>query len=414
MLGPSPVSTFILRPLNRSVSLSSTRTHQTSASAATPPVIPPLDLKPEFKGQAFLTTPTSLNSRGLLDIVTRDDDSVSDRRESFITARTGVGRESKYSLGQEEVFVDAEDGFRRDSDGTVHQFDSRLLEDTADTPPTPLPQPIPQNTSQQVKPPIPARTILHPRSASHSSSAPPSYNYPPGPHSSDSLHLNQHPHPHRPIPPFTVHPSRLGVSAPSLHDLGTSFSTSSSFIDRRFAPSSLYLPPASERESANKAGAKWMLHLERADTIQVLFWLGFIAPWCWLIGGWLLSAKPPSRGHGSGSVTGYGHAYHNGLGGGSSLPLWTNTSKSMHSFDTMRMHHGYPFVAPSVLSLTPPPPPYQSQRAMVSLTPKPGRLGRGAKNPWVRRCRIAAVTSGVLIAIAFLVALVVAATGHIG
>jgi hypothetical protein len=408
MIGPSPVSTFILRPLNRSISLSSTRTHQTSASAATPPVIPPLDLKPEFKGQAFLTTPTSLNSPRLLDIVTHDDDSVSDKRESFITARTGAGRESKYSLGQEEIFVDAEDGFRRDSEGTVHQFDSRLLEDTADTPPTPLPQPIPQ-----VKPPIPARTIMHPRSASLSSSSPPSYNYPPGPHSSDN-HLQHISHPHRPIPPPTMHPSRLGLSAPSLQDLGTSISTSSSFIDRRFAPSSLYLPPASERESAHKAGARWTLHLERVDTIQALFWLGFIAPWCWLIGGWLISAKPPSRGHDSGS--GYGNGYHNGLGGGgSSLPLWTNTSKSMQSFDTMRMHHGYPFVAPSVSSLTPPPPPYQSQRAMVALTPKPVGLGRrGVKNPWVRRCRIAAVTSGVLIAVAFLVALVVAATSQIG
>ena len=392
-----------MRPLNRSVSLSSTRTHQTSASAATPPVIPPLDLKPEFKGQAFLTTPTSPNPRRVLDIVARDDDSVSDRRESFITARTGAGRESKYSLGQEEVFVDAEDGFRRDSDGTVHHFDSRLLEDTADTPPTPLPQPIPQDTSNEVKPPIPARTIMHP---------PPSYNYPPGPHSSDN-HLPHifHPHPHRPIPPHTVHPSRLGLSAPSLQDFGTSISTSSSFIDRRFAPSSLYLPPASERESAHKAGAKWT---DRVDTIQVLFWLGFIAPWCWLIGGWLITAKPPSRGYGSRS--GYGNGYHNGLGGGgSSLPLWTNTSKSMQSFDTMRMHHGYPFVAPSVLSLTPPPPPYQSQRAMVALTPKPvGLRRRGVKNPWVKRCRIAAVTSGVLVVVAFLVALVVAATGHIG
>lgn len=80
----------------------------------------------------------------------------------------------------------------------------------------------------------------------------------------------------------------------------------------------------------------------------------------------------------------------------------------MHSLDTTVMHHGYPFVAPSVLSLTPLPPPYQSQRAMVVLAPKPVELERRAMpNPYVRRCRIAAVASGVLIAVAFLIALVV-------
>ena len=406
MIGPSPVSTFILRPLNRSISLSSTRTHQTSGSAATPPVIPPLDLKPEFKGQAFLTTPTSLHSRGLLDVAARDDDSVSDKRESFVTARTGAARESRYSLGQEEVFVDAEEGFRRDSDGTLHTFDSRLLDDNSDTPPAPLPPPISQSPSKQVRPPVPARTVMHPRSVSRSSSSPPSYNNPPGPSSSD-IHLLPNPYSRRPAPSPIMHHSRLGISAPSMQDLGTSISTSSSFIDRRFAPSSLYLPPVLERESAHRAGAQWTLHLERVDTVQVLFWLGFIAPWCWLIGGWLVTTKPPSRGY----ANGY---HHHGLGGGgSTLPLWTNTSKSMQSFDTMRMHHGYPFVAPSVLSLTPPPPPYQSQRTTgaVMVTPKP--VGR-TKNLWVRRCRVAAVTSGVMIVIAFLVAVVVAVTSRLG
>ena len=414
MIGPSPVSTFILRPLNRSISLSSTRTHQSSVSSATAPAIPPLDLKPEFRGQAFLTTPTSLHSRGLLDIGVRDDDSVSDRRESFVTAQTGLGRESRYSLGQEEVFVDAEEGFRRDSDGTIHPFDSRLLDDTADTPPTPQPRPALQNASKPVKPPIPARIIMHPRSASGTSSSPPSYNQPSGSHSSDNHpqpNPHQHPHPHRPTPPFTVYPSRLGVSAPSLQELGASTSASSSFIDRRFAPSSLYLAPASERETAREAGTRWTLRLEHVDTVQVLFWIGFISPWCWLIGGWLVSPKRPSRGHGSAS--GHSHGKHDN-GRASLLPLLANNSKSVHSLDTTRKHHGYPFVAPSVSSLMPPPPPYQSQRALVVLTPmKPVELERrGMPNPYVRRCRIAAVTSGVLIFVAFLVALVVVGTRY--
>ncbi|KIJ16363.1 hypothetical protein PAXINDRAFT_10815 [Paxillus involutus ATCC 200175] len=394
---PSPVfSTFISRPLNRSISLSSTRTHQ-SGSSATPPVIPPLDLKPEFRGQAFLTTPTSLNSRGFLEIGCAglyDDDSVSDRRESFVTARTNAGRESKYSVAQEgEVYMDAEEDTKRDSGGTIHPPDHRIAEDSyQDTPPTPTPYPLPHEASKALKPPLPAYPITHPRSSSRTSSYPPSYNYPPDPQSSD-YHLHYNYHPHRPTPSPTPHdhPSHLGVSAPSLHHFGPSPSASSSFIDRRFAPSSLYLTSPSERESTRKAGARWTLRTERVDTIQVLFWVGFIAPWCWLIGGWLIPPKSSAR-----------HGYQNGSSGGSGLlPLWTGKSTSTQGFHATKMQHGYPFVAPSVLSLTPP------SYTHVVLTPKPFR---GLRNPWVRRCRVAAFTSGIIIVVAFVVALVVVGT----
>ncbi|KAF9238997.1 hypothetical protein BU15DRAFT_74963, partial [Melanogaster broomeanus] len=264
---PSPVfSTFISRPLNRSISLSSTRTHQSSASSTTPPVIPPLDLKPEFRGQMFLTTPTSLNSRGFLDVGIAgadDDDALSDRRESFVTARTGAGRESKYSVGPEgDVFVDAEEGTQRDSGGTIHESDHHVAQDShQDTPPTPHPYPLPHDGSKTLKPPLPAYPIPDPRSFSSTSSSPPSYNYPPGPHSSD-YHL--HPHRHT----SHNHSSHPGVSAPSLQYLGSSISASSSFVDRRFAPSSLYLTSAAERQSTRKAGARWTLRTERVDAVQ--------------------------------------------------------------------------------------------------------------------------------------------------
>ncbi|KAF9224809.1 hypothetical protein BS17DRAFT_51257 [Gyrodon lividus] len=392
---PSPVfSTFISRPLNRSISLSSTRTHQSSGSSATPPVIPPLDLRPEFKGQTFLTTPTSLTFRGFLDVGgvgTYDDDSVSDRRESFVTAQTGVGRESKYSLaGEGEVYVDAEEDTKRDSGGTIHPSDHRAGQDShQDTPPTPHPHQLPHEASKALKAPLPAYPINHPRSFSRTSSSPPSYNYPPDPQSSD-YHLHSNYGPHHPTP--HDHPSHSGVSAPSLQYLGSSPSASSSFVDRRFAPSSLYLTSPSERESTRKAGARWILRTERVDTIQVLFWMGFIAPWCWLIGGWLVPSKPYARGYG----------YHNGTFGGSGLlPLWTGKGASMRTFDATKMQHGYPFVAPSVLSLTPP------SYTRVVLTPRPFRRPR---SPWIRRCRVAAFTSGVILVVAFVVALVVVGT----
>ncbi|KIK99551.1 hypothetical protein PAXRUDRAFT_498154 [Paxillus rubicundulus Ve08.2h10] len=375
--------------------ISSTRTHQSSGSSATPPVIPPLDLKPEFRGQAFLTTPTSLDSRGFLEIGCAgfyDDDSVSDRRESFVTARTGAGRESRYSVGQEgEIYMDAEEDSKRDSGGTVHPPDHRTTEDSyQDTPPRPQPDPLPHEVSKVLKPPLPAYPITHPRPSSRTSSSPPSYNYPPDPQSSD---YHSHYHPHRPTPSSIPHdrPPHSGVSAPSLQYIGRSPSASSSFIDRRFAPSSLYLDSPSERESTRKTGAKWKLRTERVDTIQVLFWVGFIAPWCWLIGGWLVPPKPSAR-----------HGFQNGASGGSGLlPLWTGKSTSTQGFDASKIQHGYPFVAPSVLSLTPP------SYTHVVLTPKPSR---GVRNPWVRRCRVAAFTSGVIIVAAFVVALVVVGT----
>ena len=381
-------------------------------SSITAPVIPPLDFKPEFRGPGFIATPTS--PRGFLDVGARDDESVSDRRESFVTALTGPGRESRYSLGQDEVFVDAEEGFRRDSDGTIHPFDPRILDDNTDTPPTLPPLSIPQNSSKPVKPPIPPRIVMHPRSASGTSLYPPSYNHPSGSHSSVNYpQSNSLVHLHRPTPPPIAHPtSRLGVSAPSLNELGSSISTSSSFIDRRFAPSSLYFAPASERESARNRGPRWSLHLDRADTVQVLFWLGFIMPWCWLLGGWVFSPRPPLRGHGSDA--GHGQRSHKSLDGGRAplLPLLANRSKSVYSLDTA-LYHGYPFVAPSVLSLAPPPPPYQSYRAPAVLTPKPIELERRTMpNPYVRRCRIAAVMSGLLILVALLIALVVVGTQH--
>jgi len=60
---------------------------------------------------------------------------------------------------------------------------------------------------------------------------------------------------------------------------------------------------------------------------------------------------------------------------------------------------GYPFVAPSVESLT---PSSKMLRMKPTSTAAPKSL-----DPWVVRCRIAAVTSGTLLVIALVVAIVV-------
>lgn len=327
---PSPVfSNFISRPLNRSISLSSTRTHQSGGSASTPPVIPPLDFQPPFPGPLFpTTTPTSL--RGHDGFSLSDRESNSDRRESFATAKTG-NRESRYSSTQQEHFVDAESGPR-----TPHSSQESSQSGRHGRPQPPPPVHLPPTTSC--------------RPSSHQSS-------------------------HRP-------------TAPSLHSLTSLPSASSSFIDKRFADSELYLGSAVERDNARKAGQRWAPKAGRGDIIQVLFWIGFIAPWCWLIGGWVIEPRSPaahaSRGHGGGL-----------------LPLWTGKGKNVQRMDSVKMQHGYPFVAPSVTSLTP------VSYSRVVLTPKPLNP---PKNPWVRRCRIAAVTSGLIIVVAFVTTLIIVST----
>lgn len=302
LIGSSPISNFISRPLNRSISLSSTRTHQSSGSVSTPPVIPPLDLRPSFPGPHFpATTPTSL--RGYVDGF--DGESSSDRRDSFITAKTG-NRASRYSSTQQDHFVDAESG-----------------------PSTP-------RSSQEGGRPQPPPPVL--------------------------------------LPPT---PQQSLTSLPS---------ASSSFIDKRFADSELYLGSAAERDNARNAGKQWAPQAgSRWDTIKVLFWIGFIAPWCWLIGGWLIEPRRPA-------------AYNSRAQGGPLLPLWTGKGKSVERIHSIKMQHGYPFVAPSATSLTP------ASYSRVVLTPKPVNPPR---NPWVRRCRIAAVTSGVIIIVVFVITLIV-------
>jgi len=63
--------------------------------------------------------------------------------------------------------------------------------------------------------------------------------------------------------------------------------------------------------------------------------------------------------------------------------------------------HGYPFIAPSVDSLTP---------STKVLRMKPLTIGPQNLDTWVVRCRVAAVISGILLLMAFVVAIVVVRT----
>ncbi|OAX38054.1 hypothetical protein K503DRAFT_770863 [Rhizopogon vinicolor AM-OR11-026] len=323
--------------------MSSTRTHHSgNSSSATPPVIPPLDLRPQFPGPL---PPDSIFTRDIADEGLGSHDDESTRRESFVTAQSaGAPRESRYSamlldLDHEPLDEESEDLLFDQPAGSSqdpHEYEH-------DTP----------------RPPPAARTHSPIRPESRSSTYSPSYPFR---------------HPHRDVD------HDAGVYAPSLRTLESVRSSSSSFIDRHFAGSEPYLSSRTECSSARHASEKWAKQTEKSDTARTLFWLGFIAPWCWLIGGWLVKAKKSDR-------------------SGGMLPLWTGKStRHDDSFKMQPLQHGYPFVAPSVQSLMPP---------LYSRAAHPRGPFLMARSPWIRRCRIAACVSGIIIMLLFIAALVV-------
>jgi len=296
---PSPVySTFLTRPLKRSISQmsqTSSRTHLSTVSAA--PNIPPLDLRPSFAGpfdNPPLRTPTRLSAAPALssiagslhEVSTGFDDASSLHADSFISAQ---------SAGQldRNPYSQAEQG---------------------------------------------------------------------------------------------------SIQSNTTHSIPDSRSASSSYVGKRWTRSLSFgsdiLLFSKSRESHQK-----QRHMTPA---HMLFWLGFVAPWCWMIGGWMLTRSGKTKGEGGGSSI--------------RLPLWKKGSdKGKGGEDAGLVNkqgygfgHGYPFVAPSVESLTP------SIKMMKMKTQK----GPNSLDPWVARCRVAAVTSGILLLVAFVVAIVVVRHGE--
>lgn len=129
----------------------------------------------------------------------------------------------------------------------------------------------------------------------------------------------------------------------------------------------------------------------------VLFWVGFIAPWCWLVGGWMpprnaLSHENDMKGGKlkvkvKVSVDVDGETVSEGQEGGG-LKKWVLPDPSS-SFKVTR--------APSVSSTT-------------ALCPKEVEEARTvAADPWVRRCRIASIVGGTVLGLG-LIAMVVVLT----
>lgn len=298
-VGISPVfSTFITRPMKRSISqmsVASSRTHRSTVSAA--PSIPPLDLRPHFPGPLDIPLPPARAAQ---------------RLSTTFTARTDSTLPHEYSGVYDEA-------------SSLHADSFISARDT-----TPSPQRL-------------AR----------------------GGHTDPYSRAEQ------------------GSIRSTIPD---SQSASSSYVGRRWTASlsfgsDLLLFSKSKAEHSDKG---------KITAACLLFWIGFVAPWCWMIGGWMLTNAGQTLGEGNGQRIRM-----------PTLPFWNSTRKASEGAKGQEGYgigRGYPFVAPSVNSLT-----YSAN------TLKMGASGAAPKalDPWVFRCRVASVTAGVILLIAFVVAVIV-------
>ncbi len=221
-----------------------------------------------------------------------------------------------------------------------------------------------------------------------------------------------------PLPPSPNSAASDGSEAAFLAHWDQRWLKGMSFGSARFA----HPPPTHAGDAAaGRTGEVTVTHA------CVLFWAGFVAPWCWLIGGWLLSrageAFEPEgagpllplwrRGSGSGRGKhvavdcgdGYGESDHQHAAAGGVFCGGGGAHEFGGAAEHKRMQvtSWYPLFAPSVESLAP------STRSHGSAHKVRRHLyGHGSRgvDPWIARCRVAAAVSGVFIFAGFIVAMV--------
>ncbi|KAH7106893.1 hypothetical protein BKA62DRAFT_667998 [Auriculariales sp. MPI-PUGE-AT-0066] len=165
-------------------------------------------------------------------------------------------------------------------------------------------------------------------------------------------------------------------------------------------------PPVGTSQPTQSHVDTAILPREPSHTARLMFWVGFIAPWCWLLGGWL----------------------HGQLGDDKRtiLPLHPSISYVQHSH---RRSSRYSQGTPTPVSTC--------QRSVVDprlagsdecLLREPSKVTHSTlhaqkklqsymcqvlqcADPWVRRCRIAAIVSAILIFCAVLIGVLVACHG---
>ncbi|KAI1787258.1 hypothetical protein LXA43DRAFT_716232 [Ganoderma leucocontextum] len=421
-------SAFINRPLKRSLSQTSTSTHLSAMSNPTPPVIPPLDLRPNFQAATMgipqgrqspislqvpiprksrlpvPTLPTVIGSprqTNMVSVIYEDGASASARSSAYATAPASpntptAGPGERLSLhGLVDLFVDPDDIVTNpsrgsaDTSGTVStEATQRALSASLRDPASPTSDRGPGGRADSDARPN-SRIILRPQNpvppSTHSRWGTPR-------NSGSGGRLLSH-------SPFSL--SSDGSSF--LEKLDQRWLKGMSFGSGRFA----HPPPAQAKREVTHA--------------FVLFWAGFVAPWCWLIGGWLLSREGEAfepegpllplwhrrradRGKHVAVDRGDGDSDHQHHAGGVSCGGGAHEFRGAADHKRTKATSWYPPIAPSVESLA--PSTHSRGSAHKLRRHLHGHHGSRGVDPWIARCRVAAAVSGVLIFAGFIVAMV--------
>lgn len=141
-------------------------------------------------------------------------------------------------------------------------------------------------------------------------------------------------------------------------------------------------------------------HHRSITSARVLFWLGFIAPWCWLIGGWYLSRSGEVKAEGQYPETVKWKWPRRSRA--KSVVKPSKEAKSKRTLSPFWRSH-----ARTQETMPMSPVDHHSVHTVRSLVEEKGdaRL----VNPWVKRCRIAAAISGILLCAGVIVCIVILA-----
>ena len=357
----STYSAFLRRPLKRSISATSTSSLRTNVTSIHPPTLPPLNITPLEIRPVY---PPVSHRAGPQLFSTVYEDTTSERTGSFVTAHSVAGD----------------------------------LEDPASpTGGTAVDMRGPSGSTTLYSPAAHPSATINRFTDSDQSSDPYTTTQPSG-SGNDSSSSGAQPRPRGPTA------SR-----------GSGSGTSDTFALRRFTfGSALSRPSFSAARRARAA-------LARLPPLPVLlFWAGFVAPWCWLIGGWLIA-------EGRWEENGKPRA---------ALPLWRPRQRR-HTRDKGKGKSTSGTALGNDLEKGPHAEPHRRRwawaawnpftpRASTLLATLPGTSGDGgtAAAPaqkekvvtfvkpynaevWVYRCRLAAVISAVMLLTALIVTLVI-------
>ncbi|KAI0052371.1 hypothetical protein FA95DRAFT_1602022 [Auriscalpium vulgare] len=198
---------------------------------------------------------------------------------------------------------------------------------------------------------------------------------------------------------------------PRVHD-PTSTGTSDSFIWRRWRKG---LSFGSTRPRFSLIIPSYMF--KRRSLPALLFWAGFVAPWCWLIGGWLVAEGrqdekaggpllPIFKVHLDPAVKerpGLNEKGKKKAAGNGATTIASSPSRRARWWTQWRPSNNTVFVQDPD-PVQDPETPYRLRRRDTEKDPPSQTLVQS----WVVRCRVAAVSSGALLVVAFVVAIIVA------